>query len=62
MMLLSYFESVRINSDSPTFAYPTHTGPVDNDDDGHVTDVKRNTQQTVITSNNLLNTMHPEPT
>jgi hypothetical protein len=43
------------------FAYPTHTGPVDDDDD-HVTGVKGNTQQTVDSSNTLLNTMHLEPT
>jgi hypothetical protein len=63
MTLLSYIESVRINSDSSMFAYPTHKGPVDDDDDDdHVTGVKGNTQQTVDSSNTLLNTMHPEPT
>jgi hypothetical protein len=61
MTLLSYIESVRNNSDSSMFAYPTHTDPVDDDDD-YVTGVKGNTQQTVGSSNTLLDTMHPEPT
>jgi hypothetical protein len=62
MTLLSYIESVRNNSDSSMFVHPTYTGPVNDDDDDHVTGVKGNTQQTVDSSNTVLNTMHPEPT